>query len=296
MSIIRSLKKSWGTPFTLEITTTLGCPVNCFYCPQELLKKNGKGRKKKLVYSDFVKAINNIDIRAEIHWTGYSEPCLSSDLEEMVRYVSIKKLPQYISTTLSGFNESVEFLINSKDFYAFQLHLPDNAGLMKGLRVDESYVDRVRRCLQVKYEQGLASTITLTCFGDDYHPLIKDVVKPWETMRGGCGTKIYSRAGSLDMDKMKEYGLRGFSSYENQSSKSDSPNYFCNRQKLNSPVLIPDGSLSICSFDYGLRMTYGNLFTDKLSDIYKKWILKVSPSFNRGTLSPCTECEQYDTY
>ena len=26
------------------------------------------------------------------------------------------------------------------------------------------------------------------------------------------------------------------------------------------PVLLPDGDLNICSFDYGLRSTYGNLF------------------------------------
>ena len=74
---------------------------------------------------------------------------------------------------------------------------------------------------------------------------------------------------------------------------NNSNHFYCLKKKMNQPVLLPDGRLSLCSFDYALRLTYGNLFEEKLSHIRKEWELKVGQSFSKGGLSPCTECEFY---
>ncbi len=304
MSTIQSLVKSYKHRFGIEVTTVLGCPVDCIYCPQDQLKKEGRGRKKRLSFDDFKQAILNIDTDATIHWTGYSEPCLSADLERMVQFAASCGLEQYISTTLSGNPKSVDFVINSQDFYSFQLHLPDNSGLMRGLTIDDEYVKNLRRCFETKHRQGLSSTISVICFGEDFHPLIKDIVLE---SRSSFGTdignydrrnKIYSRAGGIDLEKMSEHGLRGFDAYYQNKNNNINSNqsFYCKTKKMNSPVLLPDGSLSICSFDYALRMTYGNLFTQKLTDIRKEWLLRFSDEFSSGKLSPCTECEHYVPY
>ena len=53
---------------------------------------------------------------------------------------------------------------------------------------------------------------------------------------------------------------------------------------MNQPVLLPDGDLSICSFDYGFRCTYGNLFSEKLSVLRSRWLRK----FQRLILRACS--------
>lgn len=48
----------------LEITTTIGCRVNCRYCPQSLLLsryyETDKNRKKFLDFEDYKKALANV--------------------------------------------------------------------------------------------------------------------------------------------------------------------------------------------------------------------------------------------
>jgi len=298
MSALESFLRSFADFSKIEVTTVLGCPVNCIYCPQAQIIKEGKGREKILHLKDFKKAINNIDIPLLIGWTGYSEPCLSKDLEGMVNYVTNKGFPQYISTTLAGNNDSVEFVIKSKDFNRFILHLPDNSGLMKGLKVDESYVRKVKYFLDQKYKDGLSSKVDICCFGADLHPSIKDIVLSACEDRGiakcsySVTDKIYTRAGGIDLERINTLGLEvGESSIPKQKGS-----FYCKKQKMNSPVLLPDGSLNICSFDYGLRNTYGNLYEEKYSNIRKAWLQSIYSDFNKGRLSPCSECEYYASY
>lgn len=299
MSVVTSLLKSYKSLFCVEITATLGCPVDCLYCPQEQLRNTSKGRKRKLDYEDFKKAIDNIDIPAHLGWTGYSEPCLTPYLEKMVNYATLRNIDQYISTTLSGNSESVDFVINSKNnFSTFQLHLPDALGLMNGLKVDDSYAERLKRCLEQKVNDGLSSSVFVTCFGEDFHPLIKDIVM-WAFRSGkfnkdlfSLGQIVSSRAGGLDKNKLNNLGLEA----NENISISSKGQFYCDKHKMNSPVLLPDGSLSICSFDYGFRETYGNLFEEKMSKIRKEWLFKVSSRFHQGDLDPCTKCEHYKTF
>ncbi len=296
MTVVTSLLRSYKSLFCLEITATLGCPVDCSYCPQEQLRHESKGRRRRLDFVDFKRAISNIDIPAHLGWTGYSEPCLTPYLEDMVNFAALNNIPQYISTTLTGVPESIDFVINSQDqFCSFQLHLPDRHGLMRGLKINEEYAERVRQFLETKEKNGLASSVSVTCFGDDFHPLIKDIVmdafNSGKFNKGlfGLGQKVSSRAGGLDMKKLDTLGLNANESI----TSNDRGQFFCNKHKMNSPVLLPDGSLSICSFDYGFRNIYGNLFESKMSDIRKEWLLRVSSEFHNGNLYPCTECEHY---
>ena len=73
----KAIKRSMSNLFEVEITTTLGCPVRCSYCPQDQLLDTRGDRKRVLSYEDFVRAVDNIDFNVGLAWTGYSEPCLS---------------------------------------------------------------------------------------------------------------------------------------------------------------------------------------------------------------------------
>jgi len=213
----------------------------------------------------------------------------------MVKYVSTKNIYQYISTTLGGCKKSIDFLIKSKEFNVFTLHLPDNAGLMRGLKVNNNYADLFERCLEQKKKDGLAHTLHVLTHGDDYHPIIKDIIvkaskdPAFKSSSFSLRKNMYTRPGSLDRNKLISLGMK----VKEYQSTSNQGKYFCRKRKMNSPVLLLDGSLNICSLDYGFRMTYGNLFKEKLSEIRKQWILQHSESFSNEKLSPYTECEHY---
>ena len=101
----------------LEITTILGCPVDCIYCPQDQIRLASKGNKHKILkLDDFKKIIANVPNNVKIFWTGYSEPCLNPQIEEMTDYAFYQGYAQTISTTLVGNQSSIES-ISQKQYF-----------------------------------------------------------------------------------------------------------------------------------------------------------------------------------
>jgi len=61
----------------LEITTNVGCPVKCVYCPQDtFLKAYGDG-KMTLGLADFTKVLAKLPPGCEIVFSGFSEPWIT---------------------------------------------------------------------------------------------------------------------------------------------------------------------------------------------------------------------------
>ena len=70
---------------------------------------------------DFKQAIDNIDIEnVNISWTGYSEATLHSSFPDFLRLARKKGLPQVISTTLAGREDSCLAAINYKYWINFK--------------------------------------------------------------------------------------------------------------------------------------------------------------------------------
>ena len=287
--------------FEVEITTTLGCPVRCSYCPQDQLLETRGDRKRVLSYEDFVRAVDNIDFKIGLSWTGYSEPCSLTPSGKMLDYAKSKGFYQVISTTLTGKQESIQDAIVFDGWSTFSFHLPDSHGLMTGLKVTSEYAELLDYAMSYRLEKLQQNEETrIICFGDDFHPLIKPIIykygkkgliqSKYVKLRG----KVSSRSGGLNEGNLKEV-LRFLPDEEHLSSISsvESTPFYCNKAKLNQPCLLPDGSLNICSFDYGFRRVYGDLFKDKLSNIYQSWLNEISDEYLSGKLSPCTECEHY---
>ena len=299
-ALAKAIKASMSDLFEVEITTTLGCPVRCTYCPQDQLLATRGDRKRILSFEDFVRAIDNIDFKVGLAWTGYSEPCLSPHLRRMLDYAKNKGFTQVISTTLSGNAQSVNDAISFSGWDTFSFHLPDSHGLMSGLRVTQEYAELLDYALQFRLSKlGQRDHTRIICFGEKFHPLIDPVIRKYVDsglmprkfvkLRGQVSTRS-GGLGSKDLQKVLT-----FISDDKQHSSDNSNNafFFCNKYKLNQPCLLPDGSMNICSFDYGFRCVYGNLFEEKLSAVYNEWINAIANDYLRGRLSPCTECEHY---
>jgi len=109
----------------VEITTNIGCPVNCIkYCPQELITKHYVG-DRTLSLEKFEEFISAIPKDQCLSFCGFSEPFVNQETIDMVEYASSRGHPIEICTTLVGMNvEQANRLCRVKIDH-FLLHLPD---------------------------------------------------------------------------------------------------------------------------------------------------------------------------
>jgi adenine C2-methylase RlmN of 23S rRNA A2503 and tRNA A37 len=94
----------------IEITTTIGCPVMCSFCPQVSLIKNFKLQNslkfndKVLLFDRFKKVADKLPQWVDIHFSGMSEPYASKDCTKMIKYAIDKGHKISVYTTLVGAN------------------------------------------------------------------------------------------------------------------------------------------------------------------------------------------------
>ena len=122
----------------LEVTTIIGCPVNCIkYCPQELIVKKYAG-VPRLSVDDFKKYIDSVPQDRLIWFCGFSEPLMNPDTITMMEIATNAGHKINLSTTLSGISvEDAERMVKLP-FNLITLHLPDACGNAH-IKMDERY-------------------------------------------------------------------------------------------------------------------------------------------------------------
>ena len=70
---------------TLEITTVVGCPLMCTFCPQDALKKSyAGGSDKYLSLETFATVLDKVPEHVQLDFSGMSEPWANPDATRMV--------------------------------------------------------------------------------------------------------------------------------------------------------------------------------------------------------------------
>lgn len=109
----------------LEITTRIGCSVNCKkYCPQEILIKEYTG-ERSLSLESFKKIISSVPTNVLITFSGYCEPFLNSECIDMIEYAHYKGHRIFLNTTLVGLKKSDVDRLKGLNIVRSTLHLPD---------------------------------------------------------------------------------------------------------------------------------------------------------------------------
>lgn len=104
----------------IEITTRIGCPNMCYYCPQTKLITQYKHSKKEMNIEDFKKYLTKINkTTTQIHFSGFSETFYNQDTFKMIRYAYEQGYQIVIYTTLEGNTNYKEL----KDVYVDELHI-----------------------------------------------------------------------------------------------------------------------------------------------------------------------------
>ena len=92
---------------TLEITTLIGCPLACTFCPQDALTvAYGSSSERMLSFEKFKIILNKLPSHVRIDFSGMSEPFANPSCIDMVALAAASKNPIAIYTTLAGLTRS----------------------------------------------------------------------------------------------------------------------------------------------------------------------------------------------
>jgi hypothetical protein len=130
----------------LEVTTQIGCPVNCIkYCPQQITASKYSG-ETTLSASHWKTILSHLPNDLPIFFSGFSEPFSNSHLIDLIEMAHTSGHPLGIFTTLyQASREDVQKLVKYQ-YLSFCLHLPD--GNVMKFQVSQEYKDNVFTVLQ----------------------------------------------------------------------------------------------------------------------------------------------------
>jgi MoaA/NifB/PqqE/SkfB family radical SAM enzyme len=249
---------------TLEITTMIGCPLMCNYCPQDSLRDAYGDDIKYMQLEDFKTIVDKLPMDVRLDFSGQSEPWVNPECTDMVAYALAKGFKLAIFTTLYNWNEDTvhrmgELLLQyAAQIEIFKIHFPDEKGNMRGWKLsadwEYAYIG-MRTILQkagIHYE-------AMTMSDDGVHPTIRHL--PGVAVSHSWSVAAHDRAGTLDTDNIQEQPIK-FSPKHQHPIK-------CSKTDLyNQGVLLPNGEVLLCCMDYDKKHVMGNLLEQEYQNLY----------------------------
>jgi len=113
-----------------EVTTSIGCPVDCKFCPQDRIVERYTGART-LTLKAFTELIQTVPSSVPIIFAGVSEPFLNSATPDMIWYANKKGHAIQLFTTLTGLKYHDAIRLTEIPFESVVIHLPDAHGNAK---------------------------------------------------------------------------------------------------------------------------------------------------------------------
>lgn len=271
---------------TIEITTKIGCSVNCRFCPQNVLITNyfevNTDRDVYMSIDTFIKCLEKMPNNCHILFCGMAEPFLNPNCLQMMKIAcdSGRKVDLY--TTLMGANLKIIEEVCKLPLNFVTLHVADEKGYANILKTDE-YYEMVKVLLNCKKEDGSAF-VNMCNAQTNPDKCIADMCRG----KYDILTTMLDRAGNLnDVELYSKRNLKGKVSCS-----------ICG-QALNHNILLPDGTLLLCCMDYGMKHVLGNLMQQTYDEIMNG---KVLNEIRRGMCGDesidllCRNCSSANCY
>ncbi len=279
----------------IEITTVIGCPVMCSFCPQTSLIKNFKEQNefnynnKVLTFEKFKTAIDKVPTWVDIHFSGMSEPYASKDCSKMVTYSLQKGHKICVYSTLVGSKKEDLDLLNTINFdskYKLVIHLPDDENNFKA-KVNDEYIENLKYFLNLSNIQqgiinGSVDFMSMSRKGLT-NPVISDLIP-----KKLSSFIAISRAGNLSNEKEMFQGQNITNRKNGSIICSAAPN-------LNHNVLLPNGDVVLCCMDYSIQHKIGNLLDNTYEELFESENFKHIVSLMKNDFENqnllCRNCE-----
>lgn len=242
------------TATAIEITTKIGCGVNCKFCPQStLIQKyfeNDADRVPVMTVETFSQCLSKLPQDCLLLFCGMAEPFLNPNCLEMIKLAVSSGRTVGLYTTLVGADVSIVEQLSIIPLEFITLHLADKYGYAN-IPISGEYYEMVDMLLNLEREDGkpLVNMCTAQAEADE---------RILEICEGKCEvlTTMLDRAGNLgDPRLLKKECLSG--------------QILCSMcgPKLDHNILLPDGTLLLCCMDYGMKHILGNLLENSYEEI-----------------------------
>lgn len=274
----------WESP-ALEITTMIGCPLMCTFCPQKNLRDSyGKLNDKYMSLDTFKTALSKIPKNTQIDFSGMSEPWANPHCTDMLEYALKEGFIVAIFTTLWGITlKEVNKIITLLETYdtqikTFCIHLPDINGNMKGWSYSGEWEIVYKKIISTKLTCGIGA-MTMDKISR-VHPSIEGFARPTYQ------ASLHTRADSLNVEQVKGQPIEISSKHSKKITCKSTPFYDRN-------VLLPNGDLVLCCMDYNLKHIIGNILTTTYEEIFNKSevLIKLIEINETEQYSDCSICK-----
>lgn len=222
----------------LEITTAIGCPMNCVDCPQALLHSKYSG-SRLMEFADYKAAINKVPKNVRIDFSGMCEPFVNPNCADMILYARDQEHPLALYTTLQGATEEDYEKLKNVKYEVTTIHLPDCEG-RSTFRITQDYLNLLKKW---------------PCNNYSCHGKIDERVLPYLQPGKPLITFMHDRAGNVDTQEHRYIDVN--------------KHIYCVNcgNALNHNVLLPDGTVIMCCMDYGMTEIFGNLFEQSYLEV-----------------------------
>jgi radical SAM protein with 4Fe4S-binding SPASM domain len=268
----------------MELTTMVGCPLMCTFCPQDNLRTEYGDKTKYMQLDDLKTVLEKLPSDTRIDFSGMAEPWANPRCTDMLRLTLDMGFPIAIYSTLYGMTDPEvvrDLLEKHKDqVRVLTLHLPDANGNMKGWKLSDEWIHALKTLSYAKLNIPI-DAMTMDRNGV-VHPSLQELVPRLGAWMG------HTRADSLNLEQVKDQPIK-VSPFNDFALTCASTPFF------DRNVLLPNGDVVLCCMDYDLKHVIGNLLTqsyeevmqsEKLAEIIK-W--NEDPKFNKCSI--CKSCE-----
>jgi sulfatase maturation enzyme AslB (radical SAM superfamily) len=247
---------------TLEVTTMIGCPLMCNYCPQDNLRDAySKEDPKYMSLETFRTAVDKLPWDTRIDFSGMAEAWVNPDCTKMLEYALERGHDVAIYTTLYNWtsttvDEVSNLLVEYRDqIEVFSIHFPDEYGNMRGWKYSEEWEYAFRAMSNIVQYLGIKlEAMTMSNHGKIHKELEH------------LGIQLYNwfghdRAGSLNKEQVKDQPV-------NFVLKHEKPVVCGKTEKYDQTVLLPNGDVVLCCMDYDNKHILGNLLSQSYEDLF----------------------------
>ena len=268
----------------MELTTMVGCPLMCTFCPQDNLRTEYGDKTKYMQLDDLHTVLKKLPSNTRIDFSGMAEPWANPACTDMLRLTLDMGFDIAIYSTLYGMTdpEVVRDLLEShkNQVKVLTLHLPDANGNMKGWKLSDEWIHALKTLSYAKL--GIQIDAMTMDRNGVVHPSLKELVPK---LSGWVG---HTRADSLNVEQVKGQVIMQTPRHDFALTCKSTP--FFDRN-----VLLPNGDVVLCCMDYDLKHIIGNLLEqtyeemmqgEKLAEIIK-W--NEEPNFNKCSI--CKSCD-----
>lgn len=254
----------------LEITTMVGCPMRCTFCPQDKLTQSYGKSEKYLSLENFKIILAKVPTYVRIDFSGMAEPWSNPAATDMLEHTLESGYNITVYSTLQGmadYQRVIELLLaHGEQVETVVIHLPDESGNMRGFKSSNVY---------------WAAREAFDNIGSQ--------LQAYETMAMSPGWVGLTRAGNLDP---RVESVETTPQHSTPLACSFTPFYDHN-------VLLPNGDVVLCCMDYSTKHRIGNLLIDDYFSLFRSEAMdhlrEENMKYGHGD-SLCKTCSRAKTY